>query len=84
MLDTNKKRNIADRVKLLEADIVKAREYLETDEHSSWHKFQPLFSQKLKDGKAMPPHKDWVKNVFIPNLEKALNEAEKLLDREGN
>ena len=76
MLDANKKRDIVDRVKRLEADIVKAREYLETGEHSSWHKFQPLFSQKLKDGEVAPPHKDWVKNVFIPNLEKALHEAE--------
>jgi len=83
MLDANKKRDIAERVMRLEADIIKAREYLETGEHSSWHKFQPLFNQKLKDGKEMPPHKDWVRNVFIPNLEKALNEAEKLLDRDG-
>jgi len=81
MLDANKKRDIAERVRQLEADMLKAHEYLKTSEHSSWHKFQPLFNQKLSDGKAIPPHKDWVRNVFIPNLEKALNEAEKQLNR---
>lgn len=80
MLDSNKKRDITKRVKRLEADILKAQEYLEKGEHSSWHKFQPLFNEKIKDGKVMPPHKDWVRNVFIPNLEKELSEAEKLLD----
>ena len=83
MLDAKKKKDITERVKSLEADIVKAQEYLETGEHSNWHKFQPLFKEKLKDGKLMPPHKDWVKNVFIPNLEKSLSEAEKLLERVG-
>lgn len=24
-----------------------------------------------------PPHKDWIKNVFIPNREKAIRKAEK-------
>ncbi len=81
MLDANKRRKIIERVKRLEDDIDKARKYLETGEHSNWHKFQPLFSRKVKDGKSVPPHKDWVKNVFLPNLEKALSEAEKLLDR---
>lgn len=83
MLDSSKKREIAERVRRLEDDIVKAQEYLETGAHSNWHKFQPLFSSKLKDGKALPPHKDWVRNVFLPNLEKALSEAEALLDRNG-
>ena len=83
MLDARKKREIAERVRRLEEDIVKAREYLETGAHSDWHKFQPLFKRKVEDGKALPPHKDWVRNVFLPNLEKALNEAENLLDRDG-
>ena len=81
MLDENKKRDIAKRANRLEADIVMAREYLETGAHSNWHKFQPLFNRKVSDGKIEPPHKDWVRNVFLPNLEKALSEAEELLDR---
>ena len=81
MLDADKRRDIVERAKRLEDDIARAREYLETGEHSSWNKFQPLFKRKVKDGKLVPPHKDWVKNVFIPGLEKALSEAEKLLDR---
>jgi len=83
MLDDNKKRDIAKRISRLEADIVKAREYLDTGAHSNWHKFQPLFNRKISDGKTAPPHKDWVRNVFLPNLEKALNETEKLIDRDG-
>jgi len=82
MLDANKKREITERVRRLEDDIVKAREYLETGAHSNWHKFQPLFDHKIRDGKELPPHKDWVRNVFLPNLEKALSEAENLLDRD--
>ena len=82
MLDANKKREITERVRRLEDDIVKAREYLETGAHSSWHKLQPLFDHKIRDGKELPPHKDWVRNVFLPNLEKALSEAENLLDRD--
>ena len=82
MLDDNKKRDIAKRVSRLEADIVKAREYLETGAHSTWHKFQPLFNRKVSDGKTVPPHKDWVKNVFLPDLEKTLSETEKLLNRD--
>lgn len=82
MLDENKKRNIAKRVKSLEEDLIKAREYLENGAFSNWHKFKPLFFNKIKDGKVEPPHPDWVKNVFIPNIEKALCKAEELLDRD--
>ena len=83
MLDSIKKKNIAKRVKSLEEDILKAREYLEVGAHSNWHKFQPIFSRKVKDGKTVPPHKDWVRNVFLPNLERELRKAEELLDRIG-
>ena len=40
-----------------------------------------MFTKKVKAGKVLPPHKDWIKNVFLPNHEKALNEAHALLDR---
>ncbi|MGH1539227.1 MAG: hypothetical protein ACRBHB_02295 [Arenicella sp.] len=76
-----KKKDILERVKSLEAEITKATEYLETGTHANWHGFKPVFNPKIKDGKELPPHKDWVKNVFLPSREKALNKAEKLLDK---
>jgi hypothetical protein len=72
---------ILDRIELLEEAIRKAREYLESGKHANWRGFRPLFDRKLRDGKELPPHKDWVKNVFLRRMEKALSRAEKLLDR---
>ena len=76
-----KQKAVLDRIKSLEDGIAKAREYLETGAHADWHGFQPLFKGKVRDGELLPPHKDWVKNVFLPSLERALRTAEKLLDR---
>jgi hypothetical protein len=76
-----KKKAVLDRIKSLEDDIAKAREYLETGAHAHWHGFRPLFNDKVRDGELLPPHKDWVKNVFLPSRERALRKAEKLLDR---
>lgn len=76
-----KKKAVLDRIKSLEDALTKAREYLETGAHSDWNGFRPLFAPKIRDGRAMPPHKDWVKNVFIPRREKAIRKAEKILDR---
>ncbi len=76
-----KKKAILDRIKHIEDDIVKGREYLESGKHAHWHGFRPLFTEKIGDGKVLPPHKDWVKNVFLPSREKALRKAEKILDR---
>jgi hypothetical protein len=69
------------RIRSLEAGIAKAREYLEIGKHAQWSGFRPLFYGKTKDGKQLPPHKDWVRNVFLPRMEKALTRAEKLLER---
>jgi hypothetical protein len=69
------------RIESLEAAIRKGREYLESGEHANWSAFRPLFNRKLKDGKELPPHKDWVKNVYLPRVEKALRRAEKHLWR---
>jgi hypothetical protein len=85
----NSKRNaILDRIKRLEDAIAKGREYLENGSHAHWHGFRPLFAGKVKNGKPEPPHKDWVKNVFLPRREKALRKAEntleKLMSREGD
>lgn len=81
MSNNLKKKAILDRVKSLEDEIVKAREYLETGVHAHWHGFHPLFKWKVKGGEVQPPHKEWVQNVFLPSREKALRKAEKLIDR---
>lgn len=78
-----KRKAVLDRIESLEQDIGRAREYLESGKHADWSGFRPLFVRKLKDGKELPPHKDWVKNVFLPRMEKALNRAEKVLERLG-
>jgi len=72
---------ILDRIKTLEEAITKGREYLENGTHADWIGFQPVFVKKMRDGKALPPHRDWVKNVFLPGHEKALRRAERLLER---
>jgi hypothetical protein len=76
-----KTKAVVDRIKSLEEAIHKATEYLESGKHADWHGFRPLFDRKLKDAKELPPHKDWVKNVYRPGMNKALARAEKLLER---
>jgi hypothetical protein len=76
-----KKKAILDRIKHLEEAIAKGHEYLESGMHANWHGFRPFFVPKVRDGKTLPPHKDWVKNVFIPRHEKALRKAEKVLEK---
>ncbi len=56
-----KRKAVLDRIESLEESITKAKEYLEDGAHAHWHGFQPLFVNKSKDGKKLPPHKDWVK-----------------------
>ena len=70
-----------ERIKLIEQAIAKAKEYLESGMHEHWVGFRPLFDSKFRDGKELPPHKDWVKNVFLPRMEKALRREEKLTER---
>ncbi len=72
---------ILDRIERIEDDISKAKEYLENGSSAHWHKFKPLFDEKIKDGEVLPPHKDWVKNVFLPGREKALRASEKLIEQ---
>ena len=76
-----KEKAILDRIKKLEEAISKGRDYLESGAHADWNGFRPLFVPKMREGKALPPHQDWVKNVFLPRREEALREAEKLLER---
>jgi hypothetical protein len=76
-----KKEAILARIEKLEEAIAKGQAYLQTGAHADWRGFRPLFTAKKKDGKALPPHADWVKNWFIPSRERALKRAEKLLER---
>jgi hypothetical protein len=76
-----KRKDVLDRIESLEEDILRAKEYLQNGKHAHWTGFRPLFVSKFKNGKELPPHKDWVKNVFIPRKEKALRRAEKLIER---
>jgi len=78
---TLKEKDLLDRIKTLEEAVAKGREYLESGAHADWTGFRPIFVKKVRDGKVLPPHPDWVKNVFLPNHEKALREAERLLEK---
>lgn len=80
---TDKKKAIRDRIQSIENALVRARAYLKTGAHADWHGFRALFSPKLRDGQELPPHKDWVKNVFLPRMERELNRSELVLERMG-
>ena len=67
-----KKKAVTERIKHLEQAILRAKEYLESGKHSRWNGFQPLFATKQRDGEELPPHRDWVKNVFLRNVERSL------------
>jgi hypothetical protein len=71
----SKKKAILERIGRLEEAITRGRAYLETGAHAHWQGFRPCFYTKVRDGRELPPHKDWVKNVFIPNREKNLRHA---------
>jgi hypothetical protein len=72
---SSKEKAILDRIKHLEDAIAKGREFLKTGKAGDWHGFRPLFVGWS------PPHKDWVKNVFLPRHEKLLIRAHKALER---
>ena len=76
-----KKEAVLERIESIERAIVRAREYLESGKHADWSGFRPLFVPKRKDGKELPPHRDWVKNVFLPRMERALSRSERALER---
>jgi hypothetical protein len=81
MKPMNIKKKILERIKHLEDAIAKGREYLETGKHAHWHGFRPLFVDKLRNGKVLPPHKEWIRNFFIPSTERALRKAQEKLER---
>lgn len=75
-----KRKAILERIKVLEQAICKATEYLESGKHANWSGFRPLFYGKFKDGEELPPHKDWVRKVFLPRKTNELNRAEMLAE----
>ena len=79
-----KRKAVLERIESFQQAIGRAQEYLESGKHAHWSGFRPLFVHKLKDGKELPPHKDWVRNVFLPGKEKALRRAEKTLEQLKN
>ena len=72
-----KRKTVLERIESLERAIRTAREYLESGTHANWHGFRPLFGR----GENLPPHKDWVKNVFLRRREMGLAQAEKFMQR---
>jgi len=76
-----KRKSVLDRIESLQQAIAKATEYLESGKHADWSGFRPLFARKYRNGQELPPHKDWVQNVFLPRNEKALRRAEKLVEQ---
>ena len=76
-----KKMEVLNRIQRFEEAIAKGHQYLESGKHAQWGGLRPLFDRKMRDGKELPPHKDWVKNVFLPRLERAVRRAEKALER---
>ena len=77
----DKKEALLDRIAALEEALVRANEYLESGKHADWSGFRPLLVSKQRDGRDLPPHRDWVKSVFIPSKERALSRAERSLER---
>lgn len=78
-----KRKAVLERIASLEQAVGIAREYLESGNYAGWRGFRPMFVSKVKDGRELPPHKDWVKNVFLHRKEKALRRAEKIVERIG-
>src|SRR5437868_6409489 len=52
-----------------------AYEFLATGKNGDSHYFRPLFT-----GRDRLPHRDWIKNVFIPRCLKAVARMEKRLE----
>lgn len=79
----SKEKDILDRIQRLEEAIAKAREYIDSGKNAHWHGFRPLRSGKMKDGKTQLPHRDWVRSVFLPQRQKALNQALEALAKQS-
>jgi hypothetical protein len=75
------KKAVLERIRSSQDALLRAKEYLRSGDHADWHGFRPVFRAKSRVGKVLPPHKDWIRNVFIPRMERSLTHAEKLLER---
>jgi hypothetical protein len=76
-----KEKAVLARISRIEEAILKSYEYLATGKHAHWNGFRAWFSQKVRNGKELPPHRDWVKNVFLLRQQRALREAEIALEK---
>jgi len=81
--DIGRRKAIQQRIRKMEEAISKAKEYLETGKNARWPGFRPLFVTKSAGGESRPPHRDWVRNVFIPRCERTLRRAERILQHMG-
>jgi len=77
----SKRNSISVRIRRLENAIKLAQCYLDTGANADWHGFRPLFVDKWKDGKPCPPHRDWVRNVFIRRCQRQIASARKSMKR---
>ena len=78
---TVKRKDVLKRIQSFEDAIRRAGEYLASGKHANWVGFRPAFAAKTRGGKSVPPHKDWVRNVYLPRMERALTQAERLLEK---
>ena len=78
---TLKRKDILERIRSFEDAIRRANEYLGSGKHANWIGFRPTFSDKTRGDRRVPPHKDWVRNVYLPRMERALARAERLLEK---
>lgn len=76
-----KRKDVLDRIQWLEEAIDKARACLETGANATWAGFGPWLEPKVRDGKRMPPHRDWVRHVFLRRCEKSLARAKRILEK---
>ena len=76
-----KTKEIVERIRSFEDAIRRASDYLESGKHANWVGFRPAFSDKTRGDKSVPPHKDWVRNVYLPRMERALTRAKRLLEK---
>ena len=76
-----KRKSILLRIASLEQEVARAREFLDKGEHAHWHGFHAMFFPKGEMGKEPPPHRDWVKNFFLPRAERGLHRSQKALER---
>lgn len=76
-----KRQNLLERISCIQEAIDKATEYLVNGKHAQWRSFRPIVTPKLRDDVPVPPHRDWVKNVFLPRMQRSLHYSEKVLEK---